>query len=62
MQLTKSDLISLQNIIENAQELIAASKAQTLDADTLDSCLYCISGDSADLCNTYDVTIASDGF
>ncbi len=62
MQLTKSDIINLQSIIDNAQELLAANAAGPVEEDLLVGILYSMSSTSAELCIENDIEPATDGF
>ena len=62
MQLTPSDIVNLQSIIQGAQDLLAANEAGPVAEDLLVGVLYSMSCTCAELCNENDVEPATDGF
>jgi len=62
MQLTKSELITLQSIVINAQELMYLSATNTVTKDAVEALLMCISSASAELCIEHSLDPAIDGF
>jgi hypothetical protein len=62
MQLTPSDIVNLQSIIQGAQDLLAANEAGPIAEDLLVGVLYSMSCTTVELCIENDVTPATDVF
>jgi hypothetical protein len=62
MRLSESNVQSLQNIINNAQDLLNQNTAETISQDEIEGTLYALSVDVADLCAEHNVEMSSGGF